>query len=58
MPNHVKLISVCLKLNLCLMMNVFCVVAPCSVVEVYRRFRGACCLHHQGMRQQAALKRR
>jgi hypothetical protein len=22
-------------------------VAPCSLVEVYRRFRGACCLHHQ-----------
>jgi hypothetical protein len=27
---------------------VFWVVAPCSLVEVYRRFRGACCLHHQG----------
>jgi hypothetical protein len=24
------------------------VLAPCSLVEVYRRFRGACCLHHQG----------
>jgi hypothetical protein len=23
-------------------------VAPCSLVEVYRRFRGACCLCHQG----------
>jgi hypothetical protein len=23
-------------------------VAPCSLLEVYRRFRGACCLHHQG----------
>jgi hypothetical protein len=23
------------------------VVAPCSLVEVYRRFRGACCLHHR-----------
>jgi hypothetical protein len=23
-------------------------VAPCSLVEVYRRFRGAYCLHHQG----------
>jgi hypothetical protein len=22
--------------------------APCSLVEVYRHFRGACCLHHQG----------
>jgi hypothetical protein len=23
-------------------------VALCSVVEVYGRFRGTCCLHHQG----------
>jgi hypothetical protein len=23
-------------------------VVPCSLVGVYRRFRGACCLHHQG----------
>jgi hypothetical protein len=29
-------------------MAVFWVVAPCSLVEVYRRFRGACCLHYQG----------
>jgi hypothetical protein len=27
---------------------VFWVVAPCSVVEVYQRFRDAYCLHHQG----------
>jgi hypothetical protein len=27
---------------------VFWVVAPCSLVEVYQRFRGPCCLHHQG----------
>jgi hypothetical protein len=26
-------------------MAVFWVVAPCSLVEVYWRFRGACCLH-------------
>jgi hypothetical protein len=26
-------------------MAVFWVVAPCSLVEVYRRFRGTCCLH-------------
>jgi hypothetical protein len=25
--------------------EVFWVVAPCSLVEVYRRFRVACCLH-------------
>jgi hypothetical protein len=28
-------------------MAVFWVFAPCSLVEVYRRFRGAFCLHHQ-----------
>jgi hypothetical protein len=31
-----------------LRMAVFWVVAPCSLVEVYQRFRGPCCLHHQG----------
>jgi hypothetical protein len=29
-------------------MTVFRDVAPCSLVEVYRRFRGAYCLHYQG----------
>jgi hypothetical protein len=29
-------------------MAVFWVVAPCSPVEVYQRFRDRCCLHHQG----------
>jgi hypothetical protein len=29
-------------------MAVFWVVAPCSLVEVCQRFRGRCCLHHQG----------
>jgi hypothetical protein len=29
-------------------MAVFCVAAPCSLVEVYQRFRCPCCLHHQG----------
>jgi hypothetical protein len=29
-------------------MAVFWVVAPCSLVEVYQRFRGPWCLHHQG----------
>jgi hypothetical protein len=28
-------------------MDVFWVVAPCSLVEVYQRFRGPYCLHHQ-----------
>jgi hypothetical protein len=31
-------------------MAVFWVVAPCSLVKVYQRFRGPCCLHHQGDR--------
>jgi hypothetical protein len=29
-------------------MAVFWVVAACGLVEVYQRFRGAGCLHHQG----------
>jgi hypothetical protein len=29
-------------------MAIFWVVAPYILVEVYQRFRGACCLHHQG----------
>jgi hypothetical protein len=29
-------------------MAVNCVVAPCSLIEVFQRFRGTCCLHHQG----------
>jgi hypothetical protein len=29
-------------------MAVFWVVAPCSLVEVYQRFSGTCCFHHQG----------
>jgi hypothetical protein len=29
-------------------MAVFWVVAHCSLVEVYRHFRGPCCLHDQG----------
>jgi hypothetical protein len=32
----------------CTKMAVFWVVTPCSLVEVYQRFRGPCCLHHQG----------
>jgi hypothetical protein len=29
-------------------MAVFWVAAPCNLIEVYHRFRGTCCLHHQG----------
>jgi hypothetical protein len=35
-------------------MAVFWVVAPCSLVEVYQRFRVPCCLHHQGDNKEAA----
>jgi hypothetical protein len=37
-----------LKLFLPVKMTVLWDIAPCSLVEVYRRFRGAYCLHHQG----------
>jgi hypothetical protein len=37
-------------------MAVFWVVAPCSLVEVYQRFRGPCCLHHQGYRSATTQK--
>jgi hypothetical protein len=29
-------------------MAVFWVVAQCNLVQIDRRFRGACCIHHQG----------
>jgi hypothetical protein len=29
-------------------MTVFRVVAPCSLVDIDRRFGGTCCLYHQG----------
>jgi hypothetical protein len=34
---------------------VFWVVAPCSLVEIYQRFRGPCCLHYQGDESLIAL---
>jgi hypothetical protein len=44
-------------------MDVFWVVAPCSLVEIYWRFRGACCLYPQSddsspwwWRQQSPLR--
>jgi hypothetical protein len=39
--------TLCAAVKICLKMSVFWVVAPCSVVEVYQRFGGACCLHRQ-----------
>jgi hypothetical protein len=37
-----------IKTRIYLKMAVFWVVAPRRLVEVYRRFRGACCLHLPG----------
>jgi hypothetical protein len=37
---------ICFNIN----MAVFSVVVPCRLVEVYRRFRGTCYIHHQGDR--------
>jgi hypothetical protein len=47
---NVHIFSVLLSIDLHKDMKtaVFWVVAPCSLVEVYQRFRGTCCLHHQG----------
>jgi hypothetical protein len=36
-------------------MAVLWVVAPCSFVEVYQRFRGPCCLHHEATTQKTAI---
>jgi hypothetical protein len=42
-------IMLCKLLKICgIKMAVFWVVAQCSLVEFYERFRGPCCLHHQG----------
>jgi hypothetical protein len=38
-----------------LKMAVFWVVAPCRLVEVYRRFRDASCLYHQGDDRPASI---
>jgi hypothetical protein len=40
--------NTCHRHTLHVKMTVFWVVALCSLVEVYKRFRGTCCLHHQG----------
>jgi hypothetical protein len=35
-------------------LTVFWDVAPCSIIKIYRRFRGDYCLHHQGMMEAAS----
>jgi hypothetical protein len=37
-------------------MAAYWIVAPCSLAECYHRFRGPCCLHHQGAQMMAAAK--
>jgi hypothetical protein len=39
-------------------MTVFWDLAPCSLVEDYRRFRSACCFHHQGDRPDGATSQK
>jgi hypothetical protein len=39
--------SLCLS-SLCFKTTAFWDIAPCILVEIDRRFRGAYCLHHQG----------
>jgi hypothetical protein len=46
-------VGICLQVttqrtNIDMKMTAFWDVAPCSLIEVYGRFRGAYCLHHQG----------
>jgi hypothetical protein len=47
-----RISSVCVRFQVLtaasMKMTVFWDVAPCSLVDVYRRFRGTYCLHHQG----------
>jgi hypothetical protein len=49
-PQHEpKIVVGCEVLNAVTMKkNVVWNVAPCNLVEVYRRFGGTCCLHPQG----------
>jgi hypothetical protein len=49
-------IGICVT-SVLMKMDVFWVVAPCSLVEVYRSFRGPCCRHHQGDRHLRAHRR-
>jgi hypothetical protein len=48
MSTNVKYVRFEVLMVATMQMAVFWVVAPCSLVEVYQCFRGACCLHHQG----------
>jgi hypothetical protein len=49
-PGDICILLIVTKNNVkyALMMAVFWVVALCSVVQVYQRLRGACCLQRQG----------
>jgi hypothetical protein len=43
-PTFVDLSNALRRISSVMKMAVFCVVASCSLVEFYQRFRGACCL--------------
>jgi succinate dehydrogenase/fumarate reductase cytochrome b subunit len=45
--NTLQFLSIQVLTAACMKMTVFWDVAPCSLVETDKRFRGACCLHHQ-----------
>jgi hypothetical protein len=45
---EIKLVGLEVLTAASMKMAVFWIVAPCSLVEVYRHFIGACCVHHQG----------
>jgi hypothetical protein len=44
--NYIVIFEVLTVMNM--KMTVVRVVTPCSLIEFYRHFRGACCLHRQG----------
>jgi hypothetical protein len=46
--NEISTNHASMKLTYCMKMAVFWVAVLCSLVEVHQRFRGPCCLHHQG----------
>jgi hypothetical protein len=45
MYKHNNKANILIKIIVNMKMAVFWVVAPCSLVEVYQRCRGPCCLH-------------
>jgi hypothetical protein len=48
LPNKVDKVIFQVLMAASMKMTVFWDVAPCRLVEVYQRFRGARCFHHEG----------